>query len=345
MGYKITCLPGDGIGPEIMAAGMKVLGAVSEKYNFDLQMDTRSFGGAAIDESGKPLPDETLQACQNADAILLAAIGGPKWDNSLERPEVGLLQLRKQLGLYANIRPLRVPDAAVHLSPLKEEIVRGSDFVVVRELTGGLYFGEPKYYDADQATDTLSYQTYEIERIIRKGFQLAQTRKHKLASVDKANVLASSKLWRETAIRIAREFPDVKLEHFYVDAAAMQIITKPTQFDVIVTENLFGDILSDEASVLTGSLGVLPSASYSETGPALYEPIHGSAPDIAGKDEANPLSMIYSISLMLRDFDETEAAEAIDQAANKVMQHGFVTKDLGGSTSLSAFTEKVLSEL
>ncbi|MBC2017143.1 3-isopropylmalate dehydrogenase [Listeria seeligeri] len=346
MTYKITSLAGDGIGPEIMTAGIQVLQAIAKKYQHTFEIESHPFGGAGIDASGNPIPDSTLKACQNADAILLGAIGGPKWDNAAKRPEDGLLALRKALGLFANIRPIQVPSSISHLSPLKKDIVEGTDFIVVRELTGGLYFGEPKHWNEDAAVDSLTYTRPEIERIIEKAFAIAATRNKKVTSVDKANVLASSKLWRQIAEEVASKHPDITLEHLYVDAAAMILIQRPTTFDVIVTENLFGDILSDEASVITGSLGMLPSASHAESGPSLYEPIHGSAPDIAGQNIANPMSMISSVSMMLRQsFGLFMEADAIDKATAATMEAGFLTADLGGTTSTTDFTNKVLKQI
>ncbi|MBC2179350.1 3-isopropylmalate dehydrogenase [Listeria booriae] len=342
MSYFITALPGDGIGPEIMASGLEILETLAAKFQLDFTIETHPFGGAGIDAHSDPLPDATLAACQKADAILLGAIGGPKWDDASKRPEQGLLALRKALGLFANIRPIQVPASITHLSPLKQEIVEGTDFIVVRELTGGIYFGEPKHWDENGAVDTLTYTATEIERIAVQAFELAKTRRNKVTSVDKANVLASSKLWRQVVEQVATRYPEVTLEHLYVDAAAMILIQRPTTFDVIVTENMFGDILSDEASVLTGSLGMLPSASHPESGPSLYEPIHGSAPDIAGQDIANPMSMISSISMMLRQsFQLFEVADYLDQAATDTMAAGFLTKDLGGDTSTTHFTKEV----
>ncbi|MBC1291769.1 3-isopropylmalate dehydrogenase [Listeria booriae] len=342
MSYSITALPGDGIGPEIMASGLEILETLAAKFQLDFTIETHPFGGAGIDAYSDPLPATTLAACQKADAILLGAIGGPKWDDAPKRPEQGLLALRKALGLFANIRPIQVPASIAHLSPLKQEIVEGTDFIVVRELTGGIYFGEPKHWDENGAVDTLTYTAAEIERIAVQAFELAKTRRNKVTSVDKANVLASSKLWRQVVEQVATRYPEVTLEHLYVDAAAMILIQRPTTFDVIVTENMFGDILSDEASVLTGSLGMLPSASHPESGPSLYEPIHGSAPDIAGQDIANPMSMISSISMMLRQsFQLFEAADYLDQAATDTMAAGFLTKDLGGDTSTTNFTKEV----
>ncbi|MBC1600508.1 3-isopropylmalate dehydrogenase [Listeria welshimeri] len=346
MTYKITSLAGDGIGPEIMSAGIQVLELIAKKYHHTFEIKAHPFGGAGIDATGSPLPTATLKACQDADAILLGAIGGPKWDNATKRPEDGLLALRKALGLFANIRPIQVPSAISHLSPLKKEIVEHTDFVVVRELTGGLYFGEPKHWNDECAIDSLTYTRAEIERIIEKAFEIAAIRNKKVTSVDKANVLASSKLWRKIAEEVASRHPAITLEHLYVDAAAMIMIQRPNTFDVIVTENLFGDILSDEASVITGSLGMLPSASHAENGPSLYEPIHGSAPDIANQNIANPMSMISSVSMMLRQsFSLFKEADAIDAAATRTMKAGFLTADLGGNTSTTDFTSEVLKQI
>lgn len=346
MTKKIVVLEGDGIGPEIMSSAIAVLQAAVEKTDITFEFTAYPFGGAGIDQAGDPLPQETLVACQEADAILLGAIGGPKWDDAVKRPEQGLLQLRKALNLFANIRPIRVSDALLPFSPLKEKIVSGTDFVVVRELTGGIYFGEPRHLGAEEAYDTSRYQRYEIERIVRAAFDIAQSRQKKLVSVDKANVLAASKLWRKTVNEIASDYPDVTVSHLYVDAAAMLIVQKPTSFDVIVTENLFGDILSDEASVLPGTLGVLPSASHSESGVSLYEPIHGSAPDIAGKNIANPVSMILSAALMLRQsFGFHDIADQIEAACEAVMNAGTVTADLGGTTTTTEFTQAVIEQL
>lgn len=346
MPKKIVVLEGDGIGPEIMSSAIAVLQAAVEKTDITFEFTAYPFGGAGIDQAGDPLPQETLVACQEADAILLGAIGGPKWDDAEKRPEQGLLQLRKALNLFANIRPIRVSDALLPFSPLKEKVVSGTDFVVVRELTGGIYFGEPRHLGAEEAYDTSRYQRYEIERIVRAAFEIAQSRQKKLVSVDKANVLAASKLWRKTVEDVASDYPDVAVSHLYVDAAAMLIVQKPTSFDVIVTENLFGDILSDEASVLPGTLGVLPSASHSESGVSLYEPIHGSAPDIAGKNIANPVSMILSAALMLRQsFGFHDIADRIEAACEAVMNAGTVTADLGGTTTTTEFTQAVIEQL
>ena len=342
MNYTIAALPGDGIGPEIMESGLTLLETIGKKFQHEFNATVYPFGGAGIDETGDPIPPQTIKGCSEADAILLAAIGGPKWETAEKTPEDGLLQLRKTLGLFSNIRPIAVSDSIAHLSPLKTERVKGTDFIVVRELTGGLYFGQPKHWNDEEATDTLFYKKSEIDRIVRQAFDIAMTRSKKLTSVDKANVLASSKLWRKTVNEIATEYPEVTVDHLYVDAASMKIIQNPTAFDVIVTENMFGDILSDEASVITGSLGMLPSGSHAVSGPSLYEPIHGSAPDIAGKNIANPMSMILSVAMMLRQsFQLHEEAAALEKAASEVMDAGFLTADLGGTTTTTAFTEQV----
>lgn len=345
MTKKIVTLAGDGIGPEIMAAGLAVLAAVAPKINFAYTIEAKAFGGAAIDAAGHPLPDDTLAATQSADAILLAAIGGPQYNDAAVRPEQGLLALRKALGLFANIRPVQIFEALKHLSPLKAEIIEGVDFVVVRELTGGIYFGEHTLNERT-ARDVNDYSYEEIERIIRIAFDIARGRGKKVTSVDKQNVLATSKLWRIVADEVAKDYPDVTLEHALVDSLAMKMITNPSDFDVIVTENLFGDILSDESSVLPGTLGVMPSASHAENGPSLYEPIHGSAPDIAGLGIANPISMILSVAMMLREsFGETTGAEYIEQAVHQTLLAGVLTKDLGGQASLSEMTEAIIKHL
>ena len=324
---------------------MQVLEAVAPKINFDYQLDAKDFGGAGIDAVGHPLPQSTLDAAKEADAILLAAIGGPKYDNATVRPEQGLLAIRKELNLFANIRPLRIFDALKHLSPLKPERIEGVDFVVVRELTGGIYFGEHTLNE-DSARDVNDYSADEIRRIVRKAFQMAQKRNKKVTSIDKQNVLATSKLWRKVADEVAQEFPDVTLEHQLVDSAAMIMITNPARFDVVVTENLFGDILSDESSVLPGTLGVMPSASHSEEGPSLYEPIHGSAPDIAGQGIANPISMILSVAMMLREsFGETAGADLIESSVDKTLNQGILTHDLGGNVTTQEMTDAIIANL
>lgn len=344
MKKRIVALAGDGIGPEIMAAGLQVLEAVKASLSFEYDLVEKAFGGAGIDATGHPLPQATLEACRQADAVLLAAIGGPRYDNASVRPEQGLLALRKELGLYANIRPVTISPALKHLSPLKEERIADVDFVVVRELTGGIYFGEHEL-KTDLARDVNEYQTDEIERILRRAFELAQRRKKKVTSIDKQNVLATSKLWRKVADRVAKDYPDVTLEHQLVDSAAMMMITHPSKFDVLVTENLFGDILSDEASVLSGTLGVMPSASHG-TGASLYEPIHGSAPDIAGQGIANPISMILSVAMMLRDtFGEVAVARRIEDAVEASLANKILTKDLGGSASTQEVVEAIIQQL
>ncbi|KUK36098.1 MAG: 3-isopropylmalate dehydrogenase [Thermacetogenium phaeum] len=331
----VLLLPGDGIGAEIVPEAVKALKAVGKRYQIRFRFREALIGGTAYDACGHPLPEETLRLCEESDAILLGAIGGPKWDNlPVElRPEMGaLLPLRKKLGLYANIRPALLFPALIEASPLKPEIVSGMDLVVVRELTGGLYFGTKKREFVDngdeQAIDTLVYRTGEIERIGRLAFQMARKRRKKVTSVDKANVLESSRLWRDVITGLGREYPDVQLEHMYVDNCSMQLVRRPTQFDVIVTENTFGDILTDEASVLTGSIGMLASASIGGK-VALYEPAHGSAPDIAGQQKANPLATILSAALMLRlSFGMEEGAQAIEAAVRQVLDEGYRTADI-----------------
>lgn len=336
MSYKIIALPGDGIGPEIMSGSLEILSQLSQQFNFSYELESHDFGGIAIDNHGTPLPDNTLSACQQSDAVLLGAVGGPKWTDPANRPEQGLLGIRKALGLFANIRPTTVTSGTSHLSPLKESKVAGTDFVIVRELTGGIYFGEPKHWDNNQAVDSLTYTKAEIERIARVGFELAQKRNKKLTSVDKENVLSSSKLWRQVVNKVAADYPDVEVNHLLVDACAMHLIVNPSQFDVIVTENLFGDILSDEASVIPGSLGLSPSASFSEQGTRLYEPIHGSAPDIAGQDKANPFGMLLSVAMCLREsLNQDDAATHLENIIYTLIKTGKTTTDLGGQYTTS----------
>ena len=345
MTKKIVALAGDGIGPEIMEAGLEVLASIAEKTGFYFEIDRQPFGGEGIDATGHPLPDETLKAARESDAILLAAIGSPQYDDAPVRPEQGLLALRKELNLYANIRPVKIFESLKHLSPLKPERITGVDFVVVRELTGGIYFGE-HILEEKSACDINDYSYEEVERIIRKAFEIARSRRKVVTSIDKQNVLATSKLWRRVADEVAKDFPDVTLEHQLVDSAAMLMITNPAKFDVIVTENLFGDILSDESSVLSGTLGVMPSASHSENGPSLYEPIHGSAPDIAGLGIANPISMILSVAMMLRDsFERYEDAERIERAVEQTLAAGILTRDIGGQASTKEMTEAIIERL
>lgn len=345
MTKKIVALAGDGIGPEIMEAGLEVLASIAKKTDFDIEIVKQPFGGAGIDATGHPLPETTLKATREADAILLAAIGSPQYDNAPVRPEQGLLALRKELNLYANIRPVKIFDSLKHLSPLKPERIAGVDFVVVRELTGGIYFGD-HILEERKARDINDYSYEEVERIIRKAFEIARSRRKILSSIDKQNVLATSKLWRRVAEEVAKDYPDVILEHQLVDSAAMLMITNPAKFDVIVTENLFGDILSDESSVLSGTLGVMPSASHSENGPSLYEPIHGSAPDIAGLGIANPISMILSVAMMLRDsFGRYEDAKRIEDAVEATLGAGILTRDIGGQASTKEMTEAIIERL
>ncbi len=333
--YKIAVLPGDGIGPEIVPEAIKVLDKVGEMYGLSFSYEEGYIGGAAIDAVGEPLPQETLDLCKKSDAILLGAVGGPKWDNLPveKRPEAGaLLPLRKALGLYANIRPSVVYEELADASTLKKEVVLGTDLLTIRELTGGIYFGA-KYRSEDErgsfAVDENKYYVDEIERICRLAFKIARTRGNKVTSVDKANVLETSRLWRETVVALHdKEFKDVELEHLYVDNAAMQLILRPTSFDVMVTENMFGDILTDQASVMTGSIGMLGSASIGGE-VALYEPAHGSAPDIAGQGKANPLATILSVAMMLKySFEELEAAARIEAAVKKVLASGYRTPDI-----------------
>lgn len=332
MSYKIVALPGDGIGPEILNGSLEILQQLSKEFHFEYELESHDFGGIAIDNHGKPLPDSTLNACKNADAILLGAVGGPKWTDPNNRPEQGLLGIRKALGLFANIRPTTVTNGTSHLSPIKEERVANTDFILVRELTGGIYFGEPKQLSENDALDSLTYTRDEIERIARVGFELAQKRHKKLTSVDKENVLSSSKLWRNVINEVSQSYPDVEVNHLLVDACAMHLITNPPQFDVIVTENLFGDILSDEASVIPGSLGLSPSASFSEQGPRLYEPIHGSAPDIANQDIANPFGMLLSVAMCLREsLNEDKAADKLENVIYQLIKEGKTTRDLNGN--------------
>ena len=324
--YKIVLLKGDGIGPEIVNQAVKVLDKASEKFNFTVEYDEALLGGCAIDATGVPLPDETVAKCKAADSVLLGAVGGPKWDNQPgnNRPEAGLLGIRGALGLFANLRPAVIFEPLKKASPIKDEIIGGSlDIMIVRELTGGIYFGKRGRTEVDgqpAAWDTEQYSVPEVERIARVAFDLAMKRNKKLTSVDKANVLESSRLWRETVTRISKEYPEVELNYMYVDNCAMQLVRNPGQFDVIVTSNIFGDILSDEASMISGSIGMLASASLSESKSGLYEPIHGSAPDIAGLGIANPLATILSVAMMLRySLDQPKAADAIEAAVTKVL--------------------------
>ncbi len=340
----ITVLKGDYIGPEIMAAGLAVLAAVTKNTTFQYRLVALPFGGAGIDQAGDPLPAATLAQAQASDAILLSAIGGPKWDQAPKRPEQGLLALRAALGLYANIRPTHISDALVARSPLKPELARQTDFVIVRELTSGAYFGEPRVLAETYAIDTMAYQVSEISRIMHKGFQLAQGRRQHVTIVDKSNVLATSKLWRRVAREVAQDYPAVTVDYTYVDAMAMGIIARPATFDVIITPNLFGDILSDEAAQITGSIGQIPSMSVGESGPALYEPIHGSAPDIAGQGIANPMSMIHTVAMMLSEsFGEKQLAQRVTAAVAQAIAAQVVTPDMGGQATTEAVTQYIVA--
>ncbi|MBP8975754.1 MAG: 3-isopropylmalate dehydrogenase [Bacteroidetes bacterium] len=352
MKAHIVVLAGDGIGPEVTNAAIKVLEHIARKFNHQFSFEPQLIGGCAIDKCGTALPPETLEACKKSDAVLLGAVGGPKWDNPLAkvRPEQGLLAIRKGMELFANLRPVKMYPALISASPLKPELLADVDMIVVRELTGGLYFGEPKERREINghlhAVDTMDYADYEIERIVDLAFRLAAQRKKKVTSVDKANVLESSRLWRQIAIDVGKRYPDITLEHMLVDTAAMRLVTSPRSFDVMVTENTFGDILTDEASVLAGSMGMLPSASLGTSGPGLYEPIHGSAPDIAGKGIANPLGTILSSALLLRYSLKLETeAKAIESAVERAIADGCRTKDLGGSLSTEAMRDEILSRL
>jgi len=349
---RIAVLPGDGIGPEVTAAALQILQQAASLFGREVDADEFAIGGAAIDALGMPLPDETMAACRRADAVLLGAVGGPNWDRltGRMRPESGLLALRKGLAVFANLRPVRVHPALAQRSTLKQEVVEGVDLVVVRELTGGIYFGEPKsreeYEDGEIATDTMVYSTDEIRRVVEVAFQLSRQRRLRLTSVDKANVLVTSRLWRDVVNEVSHEYQDVEVEHQLVDACAMRLVRAPRDFDVIVTENLFGDILTDEAAMLSGSLGMMPSASIGAGGPGLYEPIHGSAPDIAGQGIANPLGAILSVAMMLRlSLQMPEAAEAVEAAVDAVVSHGTLTPDLGGSASTGDVTAAVTGAL
>jgi len=354
--YRITLLPGDGIGPEIMAVARQLLDEVSSSHGFSLVYDVQPMGGVAIDATGEPLPNSTLEACKSADAVLLAAIGSPQYDSlpREQRPESGLLGLRSALGLFANLRPVKIIPALIDASTLKREVIEGVDLIVVRELTGGVYFGTPKgRVEAEgrvRAFNTMAYFDDEIERIAKVAFELAVARSGRLCSVDKANVLDVSQLWRDQVTAMAADYPAVELSHMYVDNAAMQLVRNPRQFDVLLTSNLFGDILSDEAAMLSGSIGMLPSASLGSSGPGLFEPIHGSAPDIARQDKANPMAMVLSAAMMLRvGLQQDAAATALETAVDRVLAAGYRTGDLmsEGCTQLGcrAMGEQLLAAL
>ncbi len=342
---KIVLLPGDGVGPEVAGVARDVLMTVGEIYGHKFTFEDHLIGGAAIDATGEPLPDATTTACQSANAVFLGAVGGPKWDGQPKRPEQGLLGIRKALGLFANLRPTRVFSCLADSSPLKRDIVDGVDFVMFRELTGGVYFGEKKR-EGDRASDLCVYSAGEIERIARAAFIAAQARRRKVTSVDKANVMETSRLWRETVNAVAKDFPDVELEHQLVDSMSMNLIRHPRAYDVILTENMFGDILSDEASVLGGSIGLGSSASLGAGGLGLYEPVHGSAPDIAGQDKANPIGSVLSAAMMLRfSLGLGAEAEALDRAVEAALEGGARTADLGGTLGCRAMGDAILKEL
>lgn len=350
MSYKILILPGDGIGKEVVKEAEKVLLAIEKKYKISLEKRYALIGGECLDKNGVPVEEETLKIARESDAVLLGAVGGPKWDNLPfdKKPEQGLLQLRKTLNAYANIRPVKVFPYLAKSSPLKEERIKDVDIVVVRELTGGIYFGQPRgIFLKDGKRVGLNSEVYyedEIERIARVAFEIARKRKKKVTSVDKANVLESSVLWREVVSAVSREYPEVSLSHMYVDNCAMQIIRNPRQFDVILTNNIFGDILSDESAVLAGSIGLLPSASIGDGKRGIYEPIHGSAPDIAGSGKANPIATILSVALMFRlSFEREDIAQDIERAVEKVIEDGFATEDIGGEKVL--FTSEMGDEI
>ena len=352
MKANITLLPGDGIGPEVVAEAVRVLDVIARKGGHTFSYTERLIGGCSIDKFGSSLTDETLTDCQTADAVMLGAVGGPKWDDprAKDRPERGLLALRKGLKVFANLRPVKVHPALIESSPLKPERLKGVDILVIRELTGGLYFGFPKGRDVkdgrERAVDTLEYYDYEIRRVVELAFKLAKGRKNKVTSVDKANVLESSRLWRQIATQIGAQNPDVALEHVLVDTASMRIITGPAFMDVVVTENMFGDILTDEASVLAGSMGMLPSASLGEGRLGLYEPIHGSAPDIAGKGIANPTGTILSAAMLLRHSLALESeAGSIERAVEDAITSGARTGDLGGRLKSSQMTDEIIKRM
>lgn len=344
--YTIALLPGDGVGPEVTRAAVEVLQAVGDRFHYRFAFDRQLIGGAAIDATGEPLTQETLVTCRQSHAIFLGAVGGPQWERASRRPEQGLLQLRKTLGLFANIRPLRIYDALIDRSPLRPEVVADVDFVVFRELTGGAYFGDRRR-GHDFASDQCIYTVGEIERIARAAFAAARARRGKVTSVDKANVLETSRLWREVVTHVhAADYPDVRLDHALVDSTAMQLIRQPRGFDVILTENMFGDILSDEAAVLGGSIGLAPSASLGDDGPGLFEPVHGSAPDIAGKDLCNPIGAILSVALMLRyGLKLHDAADAVEAAVERVIESGARTADLGGDLGCQAMGDAIADEV
>jgi 3-isopropylmalate dehydrogenase len=341
---RVAVLPGDGVGPEVTAEALKVLRAVGARFGLRFAFEEAPIGGVAVDRHGSPLPGATLECCRAADAVLLGAVGGPRWDGlpGAQRPEHGLLRLRQALGVYANLRPVRVLAPLVEQLPLRPEVAAGVDLLIVRELTGGLYFGEPRGRFADEAVDTLRYRRIEVQRVVRVALAAARARGRRLTSVDKANVLETSRLWREVVEEEARAAPEVVVEHMLVDTCAMQLVRAPRRFDVVVTENMFGDILSDEAGAVAGSMGLLPSASVGDRAPFLYEPVHGSAPDIAGRGRANPAGAILSAALLLRySLGRPEAAAVVEQAVERVIADGLRTPDLGGGATTAQFGDAV----
>jgi 3-isopropylmalate dehydrogenase len=359
--HRVAVLAGDGVGPEVTAAALEVLDEAGARHGFQVERTEALIGGAAIDATGTALPEGVLDTCRAADAVLLGAVGGPRWDDprAAVRPEQGLLGLRKGLGLYANLRPVRVYDALAQFSTLREEVILGTDFVTVRELTGGLYFGRPQGREGEppdrRAVDTCAYTEAEVERVTRVAFELARGRRGRVCSVDKQNVLATSRLWREVTTEVGRDYPDITLSHMLVDTAAMQLVRDPRQFDVLLTENMFGDILSDEAAMIAGSMGMMPSASLGGDGSGsgrfgLYEPVHGSAPDIAGQGVVNPLAAILSVAMMLRiSLGQTEAADSIERAVDQAIELGARTRDLGAdddrALGTAEMTERVVDLL
>lgn len=353
MPENILVIPGDGVGAEVMGEAVKVLEAVERRFRREFDVSEEIAGGAAIDKYSTALGPQTLEKARRSDAVLFGAVGGPKWDDprAKVRPEQGLLALRRGLGLFANLRPVRVHPLLIDASPIKASVLQGTDMIIIRELTGGLYFGRPQRrwenVRGREAVDTLRYSEKEVERILRVGFELAMTRRKKLCSVDKANILDTSRMWREIAVEMSREYPEVQLEHLLVDSATMHLLRRPADFDVMVTENTFGDILTDEASVLAGSMGMLPSASLGKrrpdgTGQGLYEPIHGTAPDIAGQGKANPLAMILSTALMLRySCNMAAEADAVERAVDKVLGDGYRTADIAQEGTMTVSTEEM----
>jgi 3-isopropylmalate dehydrogenase len=343
MNKKIALLPGDGIGPEVTDFAVKVIKTVAESFNISFEFKEALIGGASFEKYKSPLTDETLQTCYNSDAVFLGAVGGPKWESLPHqlKPEAALLKLRKELGLFANIRPAKIYNALINSSTLKKEVLEGTDFIVLRELTGGIYFGQPRGYDKDRGWNTMEYSYGEVERIARMAFKLAAERRKKITSVDKANVLEVSQFWRNIVHEVHKDFPEVELNNMYVDNAAMQIVRNPKQFDVLLTSNLFGDILSDIAGMITGSLGMLPSASIGNKY-ALYEPVHGSAPDIAGQGKANPLAAISSAAMMFNySFHMSKASELIEESIERTLAAGYRTPDISSEGSILVSTEQM----